>query len=165
MLYVSSIREFVHPTTVPVTHSTRNPGCATEERDVTRNALWLLLEHSTDGRAMVEQSSSKSQRFSDNRGRSKQLQFILWRRARWVFSTMRSYCLWALTYHLDQERWNIADWLCSLNFKPSQSEYFQKREEGTGEWLLESEEFKTWRDGMAETLWCPGIRGFASTCG
>jgi len=57
---------------------------------------------------------------------------------------------------LDDERQRIASWLSSLNFKAVQNEYIQKRENGTGEWLLESPEFKDWRDGTSETLWCPG---------
>lgn len=32
------------------------------------------------------------------------------------------------------------------------------REEGTGQWLLDSEIFKDWRDGHSEMLWCPGNR-------
>jgi hypothetical protein len=37
-----------------------------------------------------------------------------------------------------------------------------KRAEGTGQWLLESTEFKAWLDGTSETLWCPGPRGLPS---
>src|ERR1700722_4577501 len=50
----------------------------------------------------------------------------------------------------------IASWLSSLNFQTSQNEFIQKREKGTGEWFLESREFKEWRDGESEMLWCPG---------
>src|ERR1700722_11944284 len=57
---------------------------------------------------------------------------------------------------LDDERRAIASWLSSLNFQASQNEFIQKRGEGTGEWFLKSQEFKDWRDGTSEMLWCPG---------
>ena len=56
----------------------------------------------------------------------------------------------------DDERQAIASWLSSLNFQASQNEFIQKRRKGTGEWFLESREFKEWRDGTSEMLWCPG---------
>src|ERR1700734_2966913 len=56
----------------------------------------------------------------------------------------------------DDERQVIASWLSSLNFQTSQNEFIQKRRKGTGEWFLESQEFKNWRDGISEMLWCPG---------
>ena len=57
-----------------------------------------------------------------------------------------------------QERLDIAEWLSSLNFKASQLEFLQRRQAGTGEWLLESSKFKDWRNGILRELWCPGIR-------
>jgi hypothetical protein len=60
---------------------------------------------------------------------------------------------------LDQEL-RILDWLSPLNFKISQSEFSKKRAKGTGQWLLESQEFKTWRDDVSELLWCRGDRKF-----
>jgi hypothetical protein len=65
-------------------------------------------------------------------------------------------------YSAGQEIWNIAEWLSSLNFKASQLEFLQKKQEGTGEWLLEDPTFKEWRDGILEALWCPGIREMIS---
>jgi hypothetical protein len=62
-------------------------------------------------------------------------------------------------YWIDREdRRNISRWLSPLNFKAVQSEYLQKRQEGTGQWFLESPEFTDWRDGTSEVLWCPGNR-------
>ena len=54
------------------------------------------------------------------------------------------------------ERQAITSWLTSLNFQASQNEFIQKRGEGTGQWFLKSQEFKDWRDGTSEMLWCPG---------
>src|ERR1700722_2437128 len=50
----------------------------------------------------------------------------------------------------------IASWLSSLNFQVSQTEFIQKRKSGTGNWLLESQEFQDWCDGTSQMLWCPG---------
>lgn len=63
-----------------------------------------------------------------------------------------------LTRSSDPERRDIIDWLSPLNFKLIHSEIFQNREDGTGQWMLESQEFINWRDGRSKTLWCPGIR-------
>ncbi len=63
---------------------------------------------------------------------------------------------------LDQERRAIAEWLSSLNFKVTQSDVFKNRQEGTGQWLLNSKDFKHWVSGTQETLWCPGIREIPS---
>jgi hypothetical protein len=60
------------------------------------------------------------------------------------------------------ERRVISDWLSPLNFKAKQMDIISKRAEGTGQWLLESTEFKVWLDGTSETLWCPGPRGLLS---
>jgi len=57
---------------------------------------------------------------------------------------------------LDDERQAIASWLSFLNFQASQNEFIQKRRKGTGEWFLESQEFKDWSGGTSEMLWCPG---------
>ncbi|KAI9768838.1 MAG: hypothetical protein M1840_004652 [Geoglossum simile] len=63
----------------------------------------------------------------------------------------------------DQERRIIVEWLSPLNFKATQSEVFSQRQDGTGQWLLESEKFKDWVDGTKEGLWCPGIPGAGKT--
>lgn len=58
----------------------------------------------------------------------------------------------------DEERSTIIDWLSDFDFRKKQSDVFEKRTDGTGQWLLESQEFKGWLVGNSETLWCPGIR-------
>src|ERR1700722_774613 len=67
----------------------------------------------------------------------------------------RSAIEWNLPLSLDEERQAIASWLSSLNFQASQNESTQRRRKGTGEWFLESQEFKDWRNGTSE-MWCPG---------
>jgi hypothetical protein len=68
------------------------------------------------------------------------------------------FCL--LTEWQDRERREIASWLSPLNFKTSQSEFLQTHEEGTGDWLLETQTFQDWRDGTSQTLWCFGNRKY-----
>lgn len=51
-----------------------------------------------------------------------------------------------------------SDGISPLNFKSIHSETFQNREDGTGQWFLDSKIFKDWHDGCLEVLWCPGIR-------
>ena len=57
-----------------------------------------------------------------------------------------------------QQRRAIADWLSPLNFWTKQNDTFDRRQEGTGKWLLDSDEFRDWLSGTGNTLWCPGIR-------
>lgn len=56
------------------------------------------------------------------------------------------------------ERRAIIKWLSPPNLFPAQDDFFGVREEGTGEWFLDSSAFRIWRDGSGGTLWCPGIR-------
>ena len=59
---------------------------------------------------------------------------------------------------IDQRSRRIMTWISTLNFSTKQNDIFSKRQEGTGEWLLEDDTFKNWLDGTERTLWCPGPR-------
>jgi hypothetical protein len=65
-----------------------------------------------------------------------------------------------VSFHLAAygERQTIAEWLTPLNFKVSQRDVFEQRTDGTGQWLLASNEFQTWLSGESKTLWCCGMR-------
>ena len=52
----------------------------------------------------------------------------------------------------------IANLLSSLDFRERQSDILEKRTEGTGEWLSESQPFRDWLAGKSRILWCSGIR-------
>jgi hypothetical protein len=66
--------------------------------------------------------------------------------------------LTVLHHHLlTQESRDIINWLSSLNCWTTQNDTFDKRIDGTGEWLLERGEFRGWLDGT-HTLWCHGMR-------
>lgn len=57
----------------------------------------------------------------------------------------------------------IADWLTPVNYGPQHSDYFDRRQTGTGQWLLDSEQFNAWLETDRQTLFCPGIPGAGKT--
>jgi Cdc6-like AAA superfamily ATPase len=63
----------------------------------------------------------------------------------------------------DQGRQAILDWLAPAEHASQQSDVFGRRQAGTGQWLLNSPEFKTWSSSSGQTLFCPGIPGAGKT--
>jgi DNA replication protein DnaC len=56
------------------------------------------------------------------------------------------------------------DWLSPTTHATRQNECIHLREPGTGKWLLESDEFKTWSEDTGDkTMFCPGIPGAGKT--
>ncbi|EAW23743.1 ankyrin repeat domain-containing protein [Aspergillus fischeri NRRL 181] len=55
------------------------------------------------------------------------------------------------------------DWLSPANYAIPQSDYIDRRQPGTGDWLLESPAFQPWIERPQETLFCPGIPGAGKT--
>ena len=56
--------------------------------------------------------------------------------------------------------------LSKLDFTAKQKDSYSKRHADTGQWLLESPEFQTWRQsevGQPSVLWCPGNPGVGKT--
>ncbi|KAI4090695.1 MAG: hypothetical protein LQ344_004599 [Seirophora lacunosa] len=49
-------------------------------------------------------------------------------------------------------------WLSQLEFHSKHNDARTRRQEGTGQWFLESEEFSWWVNTDARVLWCPGLR-------
>jgi hypothetical protein len=62
----------------------------------------------------------------------------------------------------DQEHQTILDWLAPPDFELTQVKLSHEWQDGSGNWFLESEQFKAWRDGTPDVLWCPGIRELVS---
>ncbi|KAL8877180.1 MAG: hypothetical protein Q9198_004760 [Flavoplaca austrocitrina] len=58
-----------------------------------------------------------------------------------------------------QRRENILEWLSPLNFFQTQQDTFARREDGTGQWFIESGVFQDWLSGTNRTLCCTGIPG------
>jgi len=63
----------------------------------------------------------------------------------------------------DQEHRTILNWLTSTDYAPQQSDFIARRQEGTGQWFLESNEFQQWLNTSEQTLFCPGIPGAGKT--
>ncbi|KAL7944011.1 hypothetical protein V8C42DRAFT_327511 [Trichoderma barbatum] len=63
----------------------------------------------------------------------------------------------------DQHNIAILEWLTPVDYGTQQSDYFRRRQPGTGEWLLESHQFKTWVKDENEMLFCPGMPGSGKT--
>lgn len=55
------------------------------------------------------------------------------------------------------------NWLTNTDYGPQQSDYFQRRQPGTGQWLLRSTEYSTWLKTDKQILFCPGIPGSGKT--
>ena len=62
-----------------------------------------------------------------------------------------------------QEHQDIVEWLTPTDYAPQQSDSISRRHEGTGQWLLNSNEFQEWLTQSKQTLFCPGIPGAGKT--
>ena len=66
----------------------------------------------------------------------------------------------------DQEREKhekLLGWISSSDFPAQQSDLIRSRQDGTGQWFLDTPEFVRWLHGSKETLFCPGIPGAGKT--
>ncbi|KAM0231634.1 hypothetical protein ACHAP5_011003 [Fusarium lateritium] len=57
----------------------------------------------------------------------------------------------------------ILDWLTPVDYGLQQSENINTREQGTGHWLIETQEFQAWLSTQGQTLFCRGIPGVGKT--
>ncbi|KAI0456007.1 hypothetical protein F5B21DRAFT_168072 [Xylaria acuta] len=55
------------------------------------------------------------------------------------------------------------DWLVSTDYGPRQADLLGEREPGTGQWLLNSNEYRQWKQGLHKTLFCRGDPGSGKT--
>ena len=62
-----------------------------------------------------------------------------------------------------QERRRILDWLTPVNYASQQNDFFNRRQVGTGSWLLESSEYRQWFATKGTTLFCQGNPGAGKT--
>jgi hypothetical protein len=63
----------------------------------------------------------------------------------------------------DQRRQTILDWITLIDYAPQQSDFINRRQAETGQWLLDSVEFQEWLKTDKRTLFCPGIPGAGKT--
>jgi hypothetical protein len=57
----------------------------------------------------------------------------------------------------------LLQWLSPADFPAQQHDIISRRQEGTGQWFLDTPEFKRWLQGSDKTLFCPGIPGAGKT--
>ncbi|KAK5991494.1 Serine/threonine-protein phosphatase 6 regulatory ankyrin repeat subunit B [Cladobotryum mycophilum] len=57
----------------------------------------------------------------------------------------------------------ILDWLTPIDYAHRQADFIDRRQAGTGEWLLESTEYRGWIRTGKQTLFCSGIPGAGKT--
>lgn len=62
----------------------------------------------------------------------------------------------------DHERQEILDFVSTLDHGAHQADMLGQRHEGSGRWLLETQEFRSWINNK-RTLFCPGIPGAGKT--
>lgn len=69
-----------------------------------------------------------------------------------------------IKFRLDKEEdRKVLDWLTADEYGPQQSDYLKRRQPETGQWLLDSKEFRDWLVASKQTLFCPGIPGAGKT--
>jgi hypothetical protein len=68
-----------------------------------------------------------------------------------------------IRHQSNQEEEKILEWLTPIDYGPQQSDYLKRRQPGTGEWLLDSAEYKTWLAASKQMLFYPGIPGAGKT--
>ncbi|ENH74422.1 hypothetical protein FOC1_g10009832 [Fusarium oxysporum f. sp. cubense race 1] len=80
-----------------------------------------------------------------------------------VVSTIRENAMHTQAQLNKKEDAEILDWLTPVDYGRQQSDYFGNRQQGTGQWFLESAEYQEWLDADGKTLFCPGIPGAGKT--
>ncbi|KAM5366213.1 hypothetical protein ACJZ2D_010641 [Fusarium nematophilum] len=55
------------------------------------------------------------------------------------------------------QRKEVLDWLQDVNWRHQQYMHYDRREPGTGQWLLDSSEFQEWLEAPGSTLLCCGL--------
>ncbi|EPS45890.1 hypothetical protein H072_122 [Dactylellina haptotyla CBS 200.50] len=70
-----------------------------------------------------------------------------------------------VSHFTKDEDLKILNWLAPVDYESQQTDYIRRRQPGTGQWLLQSSEFKTWIEATTtnKVLFCPGIPGAGKT--
>ena len=55
------------------------------------------------------------------------------------------------------------DWLSPTDFPAQQSDLIRKCQQGTGQWFIDSAEYRKWLGEAGKALYCPGIPGAGKT--
>lgn len=62
-----------------------------------------------------------------------------------------------------REDLEVLNWLTPIDYGHQHSDFLERRQSGTGQWLLDSAEYQTWLNSGKQTLFCPGIPGAGKT--
>ena len=62
-----------------------------------------------------------------------------------------------------EARRELCQWLSPLDFPAQQREIYNRHQQGSGQWLLESDIFKRWLESEGGVLLCPGNPGAGKT--
>lgn len=57
----------------------------------------------------------------------------------------------------------VLNWLTPADYGTQHSDFLLRRQLGTGQWLLNSDEYQAWLNSGKQTLFCPGIPGAGKT--
>lgn len=63
----------------------------------------------------------------------------------------------------ESERTAVLEWISPDDYGRQQADYLKRWQRGTGQWLLESDEFKNWLAGRGQTLFRWGMPGAGKT--
>lgn len=63
----------------------------------------------------------------------------------------------------EEARLKTTNWLSPLSFAEKQKDVYANAQSGTGQWFLQSQQYKQWLLGKHEVLWCHGIAGSGKT--
>jgi hypothetical protein len=58
---------------------------------------------------------------------------------------------------------DILQWISAADYGTQQSDFFQRQQDGTGQWLLDSAEYKNWCSNDGAMLYCHGMPGAGKT--
>jgi len=65
----------------------------------------------------------------------------------------------------DKERTSFLDWISNIDFEKMHDDIYTKKHEGTGDWLIQKQEFQTWfGSSQSSLLWCHGKRKYHQRC-
>ncbi|TGO51919.1 hypothetical protein BOTNAR_0340g00030 [Botryotinia narcissicola] len=68
-----------------------------------------------------------------------------------------------ITQQMDKESLKVLKWLSAIDCHSKQRETLSRKQEGTGEWLFRSQEYRNWLSGKNRLLWCSGSPGAGKT--
>src|SRR5262249_50622350 len=115
---------------------------SSENGKLLTDVILMIQDKSTEDRVQFARLHSVLMALQESQGRVK-------------FDTME--------LRVNLEHHTILDWITTIDYGPQQSDFISQRQTGTGQWLLDSAEFKTWVGSNEQTMFCPGIPGAGKT--